>query len=129
MVFATRTRRRLAWLSLIAALIATFMPTAVRAMASLDGDPVIIALCTAKGIQYVVSPAVSQAPDRAQHADQADHCPCCVSGACAALALPTLSTAAANAHGKPPVPAAFLFSARPLHAWATDQARGPPSLS
>lgn len=129
MHMGTRTRRRLTWLSLFAALIATFMPTGVRAMSAWQGDAVMIALCTAKGVQYVVSAHDAQTPARAQHTAQADHCPCCVSGACGPLALPGLFAGVVTHSGKPPSPAAFLFSPRPLHAWVTDQARGPPAIS
>lgn len=129
MYMGIRTRRRLAWLSLFAALIATFMPTAVRAMSAWQGDAVMIALCTAKGVQYIVSANDAQAPSPSQHAVQDDHCPCCVAGACAALALPGPSASVVMLSGKPPSPAAFLFSPRPLHAWVTDQARGPPTTS
>lgn len=124
-------RRAVAWLGILAVLVAALAPTASRALVNNRVLPAaLMALCTAQGIKVVdVGDARGkQAPVEHQRS-RLEHCPLCLLQAAGAAPLPAAMPAIAPAPGEPVAPAAFLFAARPQFAWGPIRARGPPSSS
>lgn len=123
-------RKVVAWLGILAVLVAALAPTASRALLHNRMLPAaLMALCTAQGIKVVdTGDAREQAPIEHQRS-RLEHCPLCLLQAAGAAPLPAMMPVIAPAPGKPVAPAAFLFAARPQFAWDSTRARGPPALS
>ena len=114
-------RRPLAWVTLIALLLAALATGLSRAMAQQRGDiaPWSV-VCAAAGD----STAPTAPGDAARHL--LEHCPLCAWQA-DSLGLPPASPSLATplALGQA-VPALLLHAPRPLPAWSAAQARAPP---
>lgn len=124
-------RKLVAWLGILAVLVAALAPSASRALANNRGLPAaLMALCTAQGIKVVDTGDArgKQAPAEHQRS-RLEHCPLCLLQAAGAAPLPATTPIVAPPSGEPVAPAAFLFAARPQFAWGPIRARGPPSLS
>lgn len=123
MRLAAVVRRRIAWIALLAILVAALAPAMNHAFAA-DLDPTDW-VC-AQGPAKTAYPGDGGAP-LAPKASHIDHCPYC-SPHGASVALPAASStdllpvvAAAF-----PVPSLFFHAPRPLYAWTSTQPRAPP---
>ena len=124
-------RKTVAWLGILAVLVAALAPTASRALVSNRVLPAaLMALCTAQGIKVVDAGGArgKQAPIEHQRS-RLEHCPLCLLQAAGAAPLPAMAPVIAPPQGEPLTPSAFLFAARPQFAWGPTRARGPPKLS
>jgi len=128
---ALRHRRPIAWLAILAVLVAALAPSVSRALvAHFDGGAAPwLALCTAQGIKFVKADgSATNAPDH-ERKSRFEHCPLCPLQAAGSAPLPVLGLTFAVPDGKPVVPAAFLHAAPAQHVWTAAHARGPPTLS
>ncbi len=124
-----RRCRRLAWVAILAVLLAALAPTVSRALAGGGGAPAgWVEVCGALGVQWVQlgDDATPDKPDDGRAGG--GHCPYCASHACSFLYPPTASfsltlpvTASLHPllHGAAP---------RPLFAWAATRSRAPPAV-
>ena len=125
---ATRHRRPIAWLAILALLVAALAPSVSRALAAYSGgDATWVALCTAQGIKYVK--ADGGTPAQHDSKSRFEHCPLCSLQSAGAAPLPIPGIAFPVPDGKPPAPAAFLHAAGTQYIWSPALARGPPSQS
>lgn len=124
-------RKAVAWLGILAVLVAALAPTVSRALVSNRVLPAaLMALCTAQGIKVVdIGDVRGKQPPIEHQRSRLEHCPLCLLQAAGAAPLPAMTPVIAAMQGKPVAPPAFLFAARPQFAWGPTRARDPPTLS
>lgn len=124
-------RKAVAWLGILAVLVAALAPTVSRALANNHALPAaLMALCTAQGIKVVDVGAARDKQGPVEHQrSRLEHCPLCLLQAAGAAPLPAMTPTIAPPPGEPLAPSAFLFAARPQFAWSPTRARGPPAQS
>lgn len=120
------SRPVVAWLALLAVLMATLAPAVSQALGA-HGPTSWVEVCTANGARLVpLDGAAPQAPAAPADAHLLGHCPYCAlhtDTLAPPPALPVLSAPPALAHL---LPAAFLHAPRTAAVWHSAQARAPP---
>lgn len=127
MPIASRHRRLIAWIALVAMLALALVPTLSRAMAYASGGSGWSEVCTPQGMQWVSvdSEQSSSPPDGTP--PQVDHCHFCQLASVGAAPPPASALALPVAGAEPP--RLFPQALRTVHAWRSAQPRGPPSLA
>lgn len=118
-------------IALLAMLMVAFAPTVSRMLAPAGQEGAVWAeLCTGAGIEYVMLAGEADSDEHTHVTPSSDHCPYCkVNGGAPVLAGVGDLTLLWLPPARDPLPRAFLFAPRVLHAWSAAYPRAPPLVS
>lgn len=120
----------IAWIALLAILLAAFVQTVSHLPATGSNGFFWAEICSVNGMQSVkmaIDPAPVSSPGQTDNGLQ--HCSYCPTHAGSSAFMPTAAFEQPVVSGFSLLPAAFYQSSHPLFAWSTPQSRAPPAHS
>ena len=120
--------RRYSWIALLAIFGLSVAPTISHAVAHAQGATPWTEICTPQGLKVVSLSGEELSADATLSPHGLEHCPLCGLAASPAAPPAAAATVVLGSGLSQAVPRLFLAAPRPLFAWATLQARAPPTL-
>lgn len=129
MSMCRQNRRFIAWFACLAILLNSLMPAVSHAMASGQGDSLLLEVCSAAGNKTAIAIQLEFEQSNSSQDTQTasmQHCPYCLAQADNATMLHDTQPLVLIPNLSYSLPELFYHAPRPLFAWAASQPRAPP---